>query len=511
MKKHTILLAEDNPSHRELLELALLEACPDLEICTAGSREEIIAIAEPGRFDCAVIDFNLPPFAAPEIIRDLQRIQPDTPIVVVSSSENQSVVIESLRTGVSDFVPKANAVAGTLLWERVRDAIVAERTQQRERRTINRRIQSLRELSETDPLTGLSNRRACDRIIREFAGRPDRRERMATVMIDLDHFKAINDTQGHAAGDDALRSVANIVREEIRSCDIAARWGGEEILVLRQSESITDAWIWADNLRRRIASEVRAGALNSPVTASMGIEVSPVEGLSAESVSRADSAMYLAKETGRDRVCTWPMVRAVEIAYEVGSEVMMTPRARLLHLLERLTPEMGRVQKDHTGPHGRDVRNLALGVAESLSLDPRSVAALELASEFHDIGKLGIPEELLALPRRLTLDERRLIDEHARLGAVILRACGAGELDASVVEMHHRRCDEAEGSGDAEQLASVICACDAFAAMTTERPYCEPIAAERAVAELEACSGSHFRADVVAALKPRAMVHRPAA
>ena len=121
MSEYTILLAEDDSAQRELLELSLMISEPGIRIVNAKSREEILEAARNTPLDCAVIDFNLPPYQAPEIIEDLQEMHAEMPIIVISASEHQSVVIESLRTGVSDFVPKIKAVSGGYLWERVLD------------------------------------------------------------------------------------------------------------------------------------------------------------------------------------------------------------------------------------------------------------------------------------------------------------------------------------------------------------------------------------------------------
>jgi diguanylate cyclase (GGDEF)-like protein len=400
MSEYTILLAEDDSAQRELLELSLMISEPGIRIVNAKSREEILEAARNTPLDCAVIDFNLPPYQAPEIIEDLQEMHAEMPIIVISASEHQSVVIESLRTGVSDFVPKIKAVSGGYLWERVLDAIRDAEQTRRERRRINRRLKDLRDLAETDPLTGLANRRACDRVIRQMASRPDRRGAVSITMIDLDRFKSINDTQGHAAGDEALKQVAEIVRDELRANDIAARWGGEEMVVLRQSETIVDAWIWADNLRRRIGAEVRVGADKLRVTASMGVETVPVEDLGEEAIRRADSAMYLAKETGRNRVCTWPMARIVSIAHDLGSDPSLTPRGRLEGVLEAVQTELGATQREHTGAHGIEVRELSMGVAARFNFDETLTEHLRLAAEFHDIGRSASPNRCSRRPGR---------------------------------------------------------------------------------------------------------------
>jgi diguanylate cyclase (GGDEF)-like protein len=151
--------------------------------------------------------------------------------------------------------------------------------------------------ASTDALTGLPNRRGVEAQVRELMGRE---QPFAFVMADLDHFKRLNDTHGHQAGDEALRAFADVVRENLRQHDIAGRWGGEEFaFVLVQSDG-DHALQWVDRLRARLALALRQRSAPA-FTASFGIADSsagpPLEAI----VSAADRALYQAKAGGRDR------------------------------------------------------------------------------------------------------------------------------------------------------------------------------------------------------------------
>lgn len=128
-----------------------------------------------------MLDFNLPPFTAPELIREIEDEQPEIPRIVISSSEEQRVVVESLRHGVADFVHKADAVCGDILWRRVEEAIEIAQVKHRERRRLNRRLKVLQRQAETDPLTGLSNRRFTERMLN---GEPRQTDRRAAHCVD---------------------------------------------------------------------------------------------------------------------------------------------------------------------------------------------------------------------------------------------------------------------------------------------------------------------------------------
>lgn len=162
-----------------------------------------------------------------------------------------------------------------------------------------RLLAEVNRLADHDALTGLVNRRVMvDRIETELGRAQRSGDETSLVFLDLDHFKAVNDTKGHAEGDRVLAAVGVVLRSELRAHDVAARWGGEELVVLLPATPIDEATTTADRLRVAIA-EATGG-----VTASAGVASSPGSGGTAGSLlSTADAALYHAKRTGRDRTC----------------------------------------------------------------------------------------------------------------------------------------------------------------------------------------------------------------
>jgi diguanylate cyclase (GGDEF)-like protein len=174
---------------------------------------------------------------------------------------------------------------------------------QRALREANRR---LRWLSEVDALTGVLNRRAIRRRLRAELGRAQREgSTTALILLDLDHFKCVNDRFGHAAGDRVLRRVGRCLRQSARASDSVGRIGGEEFLVVLPTTSLREAGRFAERLRRRVARAPLSATVPT-ITASLGVAVtSSTENPDAgAAMRRADAAMYRAKAEGRDRVCT---------------------------------------------------------------------------------------------------------------------------------------------------------------------------------------------------------------
>ena len=164
----------------------------------------------------------------------------------------------------------------------------------------------LRQLATTDQLTGLLNRREFDRLLVEEVERTRRFERpLALVLIDLDHFKSINDRHGHPAGDTVLRTVATRITETVRSLDRVARIGGEEFAVLLMETSVEEAMAAAQRLIEvmRGAPMAVSDEVRLPVTISAGVAVAPTHAKeSAALIEAADKALYTAKRNGRNRV-----------------------------------------------------------------------------------------------------------------------------------------------------------------------------------------------------------------
>jgi diguanylate cyclase (GGDEF)-like protein len=196
-----------------------------------------------------------------------------------------------------------------------RIGLAEERTKEAELRATENAMQfqddivKLRQLADTDFLTALMNRRAFLTVADDALQFCRRYKRsMATLMIDIDHFKKINDTHGHAAGDDAIKQIAEVIRQSIRTTDKAARFGGEEFVVLLREIDQPTALLLAERIRRSIEeSVIRHGALTIPVTVSIGLALFAENDRDVQDmIERADQGLYAAKKTGRNRTFLIP-------------------------------------------------------------------------------------------------------------------------------------------------------------------------------------------------------------
>jgi two-component system cell cycle response regulator len=264
---------------------------------------EALFHAAEGDYDLAIVSLALEHFDALRLcsqLRSLERTR-NLPILAICEGEDNSRMIRGLEIGVNDFLMRP--IDNNELHARVRTQIRKKRYTERLRDNVQMSI----EMAITDALTGLYNRRYMEShlatLIEQAAARG---KPLTTLIIDIDYFKAINDTHGHDAGDDVLREFAIRIRKSIRGIDLACRYGGEEFVVVMPETDMAVAAIVAERLRRRIASEpfsIQQGASAIEVTISIGIAtLDSADDNAGGILKRADQALYRAKRDGRNRV-----------------------------------------------------------------------------------------------------------------------------------------------------------------------------------------------------------------
>lgn len=326
MKGLSVIIADDDLANRRLIGEALMTAPRPMDVLPVRTLPEFSDAIQLQRFDCAVLDYYLTDCTGADLFALLQEHDPDCPVVFLTNCDELSVAVDCLRAGAADFVSKQNAIVSGELYRCVRNAIANRRKAQRRRQIAERRVESFRKLAEEDPLTRLKNRRAIDSGPGKDrrTGR-ERRELQPVIMIDLDHFKRINDTYGHPVGDRVLKSVADLLRETASPLYDICRWGGEEFLIVCHGADAIAAFRSAEKLRQKIA-ELRIPApapanqcdgaardAEISITASFGVAANqpgiPPAANFETLIERADKALYLAKDLGRNRTISWSVAR----------------------------------------------------------------------------------------------------------------------------------------------------------------------------------------------------------
>jgi diguanylate cyclase (GGDEF)-like protein len=329
-----------------------------------------------------------------------------------------------------------------------------------------------REEANTDSLTALPNRRALMSDLETELADASLERQLTLTLLDLDGFKQYNDTFGHPAGDALLARVGGKLLRALEGSGRAYRMGGDEFCVLARVEGAAAAAI-----AERAVSALSEKGDGFNVGCSFGVATLPRDASTvADALGVADQRMYELKE-GRAS------------ASRQSTDV-------LLKALSERSPGLG----EHTSV----VAQLALLTAQGLGLPEHEAKRIQLAGELHNVGKVAIPDTILNKPGPLDEEEWEFMRRHTVIGERILIAAPSLAHTAALVRSSHERHD---GGGYPDGLsgeeiplgASVIAVCDAFEAMTSQRPYSATISIADALAELRRCSGSQFRPRVVAA------------
>jgi diguanylate cyclase (GGDEF)-like protein len=332
--------------------------------------------------------------------------------------------------------------------------------------------QAVREQAVTDALTGLGNRR---RLAADLAATLESVDRAPALLLlfDLDGFKAYNDTFGHLAGDQLLTRLGAKLADAVAGQGTAYRLGGDEFCALLKVDGQD-----LDDLIARAAAALTDTGKQFAVRASFGAVLMPHEADSPDhALQLADERMY-AHKRGR---AAGPRDQARDV---------------LLRTMQAKQPELD--------DHASEVAELAVRVARQLGLTGEELDEIARAAELHDVGKVGIPDAILNKPGPLDPTEWEFMHQHTVLSERILNAAPALRPVARLVRSHHERWD---GTGYPDQLAGediplgarIIAVCDAYEAMTADRPYRKALSARAARDQLSVNAGTQFDPAVVAA------------
>ena len=301
-----ILVVDDSASIRTQIRGVLAQLDGSHELLEAGDGLQAFKLMLERKPDLVICDLIMPVFDGLKFLalRATRAELANIPVIMLTAEGDANRKVEVFDQGASDYVTKPFNDRELLARVRVHYGL---KLLQDELREANRRLESL---ADTDGLTGLYNRRYFDGLlVREVQRTARYKTPLGVVLLDLDHFKQVNDTFGHSMGDEVLRNVSRIVNSSVRVTDSAARYGGEEIAIVFTQTTAQGVSEVTERLRQRLADfthEHEGKSLQN--TASFGISVCDGRGVMPtvlELVNRADRALYRAKHTGRNRVVVW--------------------------------------------------------------------------------------------------------------------------------------------------------------------------------------------------------------
>lgn len=292
-----LLIDDDHLQHRLVEGMTKIFRGDSCELDTADNYAAGLKKLLSGKYAACILDYQLGERDGLMLLREAKTAGCETPVIMLTSDTRDDVDRAALEAGAADYLIKG-ALTPSSLERAIRYASKLGQT-----------LKQLRQLATHDELTGIINRREFQRALDEEWHRSERfKHPFALVLADLDHFKLINDTHGHQAGDEVLRHVASLLAGQVRTVDRVARYGGEEFAFLMVETDRKAAVAAMQRLYALLAETpciISGKNLPLHVTLSAGVAVMPSDaGSPAELLAKADKALYVAKKAGRNRIVT---------------------------------------------------------------------------------------------------------------------------------------------------------------------------------------------------------------
>jgi diguanylate cyclase (GGDEF)-like protein/putative nucleotidyltransferase with HDIG domain len=350
------------------------------------------------------------------------------------------------------------------------------------------------EATRHDPLTGLINHGTGVGVLTQLIGKASEQTLISIALVDIDNFHLLNTVHGEEAADTALCAVARVLSDEAGAWLPVARYGPDEFLIVAVDDAAQHLVATLHTVRHRLDTlTLRFGdSERLPVTVSIGVAHFPFHATAvSELLSEATIALGDAKASGGAEL-------RVTGAWQRDGSGTRHSSFDVLQGLVLVTDGKDR----YTRRHSEDVARYAVFLAEQLALPPDMRTTIRTAGLLHDIGKIGIPDEILRKPGRLTPHESEIVKQHVALGELIVRDLPDVEVVRAGIRYHHERWD---GAGYLDQLAGeqiplvarVLAVADAFSAMTTSRPYRQALSLDEAVGRLLNAAGSQLEERLV--------------
>lgn len=348
-----------------------------------------------------------------------------------------------------------------------------------------------KELAENDALTGLPHQRSVqERLAYELKRARRSHAWLSLLMMDIDKFKAFNDTYGHPVGDRVLKEVAAVLRRVARETDVIGRYGGDEFCAILPDTDRESAWKFVERLTSEVSRKpfVIDERQSVPIRLSIGVAVYPDECEGRDDlIGVADAALYAAKRGA--------------VQHAVASEdiiAMLEGDLRPFAAFIAALANSGRIKREQL----IQVNRLAAIYARAANLEDGQRQALLCAAALLDIGELAIPSLILSKPGKLEKEDYHIIKKHPEFGYEMLSGLKDCELIAIAVRHHQERYDgkgypQGLAGTDIPPLSRILALLEAYVAMTNDRPYRRALSHAEAIKEVQAGAGTQFDPQVV--------------
>lgn len=506
-KNPLVLVVDDSQTNVNLVQTYLNRL--GLALDGANSGPQAIELAKKLQPDLILLDVMMPGMDGLEVCRILKDdpVTSSIPIIFLSARQEVDQKVLGITMGAVDYITKP--FNPSELEIRIRSALRTKALQD-----------ELASQAKTDALTGLYNWRYFHEILsREVERSRISSEPLSLILVDLDMFKVVNDAYGHQMGDKLLCDLGAMICQVARPTDYVARYGGDELAVVLPITSLKDARKLAERLRQNM-TEMSFGndSFTVEVAGSFGVAtLGPGDKGSPEALVRmADEALYAAKRTGRNKVCVWTAAKqaqgreddphASNQLYQMRTQVASInakSRKQAMESMWMLVKAL-EARDPYSAHHSENVMHYAVAIAQNMGLAVQFVQHIRNAAMLHDIGKIGVPDQVLKKVGQLSPSEWELMKQHPLISAEILGQLTVLKRELLFVRHHHEHFD---GSGYPEGIAGkqipigarVLAVADAFDAITSDRLYRPKKDRQAAVKEIMSFAGSQFDPEVVQA------------
>lgn len=510
-KSLRIFYVEDDDIAFEVIE-KILKKSLSATLKRATTVEEAKIVLANNTFDLAMFDLMLPDGDSLELLEFVRAQGIDMPIVIITGYGNEKIASSCIHAGAHEYLAK-----GTLSMDEISHGINNAIERHNIQKVARQSITKMAELSTKDELTGLYNRRYMNERIEqdvEYANRYD--HNFACLLLDLDHFKQINDIHGHVFGDFVLKEFARRLKNAVRKTDLTFRYGGEEFMVLLPEIEVRDAMGIAENIRSACQSE-QFIFQDTQLTVTVSIGVASMKecesGNSRDIIAFADKALYKAKADGRN------CVRRYQPGLENdGSDcVKVYANKGFLYLKEQLAVILEKTKQSSLNSIELLIKNIGKKTFEEqnrkiaqyinlvclkLNLSHTVTNAIIHAASLHGCFSILLGDELLQKEGPVSRREKELIERHPHMLVELTDLFNFLSDEKTVLNYHHENYD---GSGypygiKAEEIplgARIFSIAEALVSMTSFRPYRETLSPDSVVLELIDSAGRQFDPNLV--------------
>lgn len=460
-------------------------------------------------YNLVLVDIKLPDGSGIDLLKQIKKHNCETITIIITAWASIENSISALNEGAFAYLQKPFNPDDILMT--VKNAIRMQKDSFENRHLLNR----LKEFSITDMLTGLYNYRyLVERLTKEFERAKRYALDLSIAMLDIDFFKSINDVYGHNYGDQILKDFAAFLRDFVRGCDIVARYGGEEFVIILPNTVKDSAVVLGERLLDKLKKYIfDPEGKKVKLEISMGIANFPEDCSSIDSasdfLSLSDTALLNAKESGRNRLAIYNASGRfangasnkdiTEDAYEVREKLILMEKSVNQTLLESVYAFAKTIYAADYYPNDyiENMISLTEGISRKLGLGDKALENLKRAALLHDLGKIGIPEQILLKKDRISAEEFRIVKMHPQIAVEIIRPISLLRDLIPIIYYHHERFDGAGYSAGLKGReiplgARIMAIVDTYQALVSDRPYRKAYKKEKALEIIEQSAGRQF-------------------